>query len=65
MEDIFKATHMVADVLLEEDEHFSITGVVQIVDLKGATYAHALQMTPSLVKKAMTVWQVGAKRLLA
>ncbi|MCL4140573.1 UNVERIFIED_CONTAM: hypothetical protein GTU68_002396, partial [Idotea baltica] len=59
MDDVFKATHMVSDVLLDEDEQHTITGVTQIIDLQGVTGAHALQMTPSLVKKAMTIWQDG------
>lgn len=58
MDEVFKATHLISDIMLEEDEQLSITGVVQILDLKGVTAAHALQMSPPLVKKAMTIWQV-------
>lgn len=58
MDEVFKATHLISDIMVDEDEQMSITGVVQILDLKGVTAAHALQMSPPLVKKAMTIWQV-------
>ena len=58
MDIVFKATHLVSDIFWEEDEDMSVAGVVQVLDLQGATPSHGLQMTPSLVKKAMTVWQV-------
>ncbi|XP_050697147.1 retinol-binding protein pinta-like isoform X1 [Eriocheir sinensis] len=59
MDEVFKATHLISDIMIDEDEQLSITGVVQILDLKGVTAAHALQMSPPLVKKAMTIWQDG------
>ncbi|XP_076029003.1 alpha-tocopherol transfer protein-like isoform X3 [Oratosquilla oratoria] len=45
------------DLMLEEDEQQTVAGFVQILDLADVTAAHGLQMSPALVKKAMTVWQ--------
>ena len=59
VEELFKATHMTSDVLLQENEQMTVCGVVQIMDMTGVTAAHGLQMTPAVVKKAMTVWQVS------
>lgn len=58
MDLVFKATHFIGDVMMCEDEQASVTGIVQVLDLQGATAGHALQMTPALVKKAMIIWQV-------
>lgn len=59
MDEVFKATNFIGDIMAEEDEQSWITGIVQILDFEGSTAAHGLQMTPSLVKKAMTIWQEG------
>ncbi|XP_069951886.1 retinol-binding protein pinta isoform X4 [Cherax quadricarinatus] len=59
MEEVFKATHLISDVLWMEDEQMSVTGVVQLLDMADVTPAHGMQMTPALVKKAMTIWQEG------
>lgn len=64
MDEVFRATHLISDIMVEEDEQMSITGVVQLLDLQGVTAAHALQMSPPLVKKAMTIWQVWARVIL-
>ncbi len=50
---------MVIELLCCEDKATSITGVVAIVDLKGAGLSHAMQMTPSVIRKAVNSWQVG------
>nr|XP_045595419.1 retinol-binding protein pinta-like isoform X1 [Procambarus clarkii] len=59
MDEVFKATHFISDILWIEDEQMSLSGVVQVLDLAGVTPAHGMQMTPALVKKAMTIWQEG------
>ncbi|RXG52335.1 Alpha-tocopherol transfer protein [Armadillidium vulgare] len=59
MDEVFKATHMISDLLCEEDFQHSVTGISQVIDLAGVTASHSLQMTPALVKKAMTIWQDG------
>ncbi|MPC26282.1 Alpha-tocopherol transfer protein-like [Portunus trituberculatus] len=58
MDEVFKATHMISDIMVDEDEPMSVTGVVQLLDLENVTAGHAMQMTPAIVKKAMTIWQV-------
>ncbi|XP_076029000.1 retinol-binding protein pinta-like isoform X1 [Oratosquilla oratoria] len=57
IDEVFKATHLISDLMLEEDEQQTVAGFVQILDLADVTAAHGLQMSPALVKKAMTVWQ--------
>ncbi|KAA0200297.1 hypothetical protein HAZT_HAZT007294, partial [Hyalella azteca] len=57
IEKVFKATHMISDIMCDEIETLSITGFTQILDMAGGSLAHNLQMTPAVAKKAMTVWQ--------
>lgn len=58
MDEISKASCMVTDVFLEEDMSSVVAGVTYIVDVKGTTADHMLQMTPQLIKKSVTIWQV-------
>ena len=51
--------NMVVDLLCRDDEAISVTGVVAIVDLKGVSLGHAMQMTPSIIRKAVSSWQVN------
>ncbi|XP_067007751.1 retinol-binding protein pinta [Anabrus simplex] len=57
--DVFKIGKMILDLAVEEDisELSSVYGVVAIFDLNGVTLAHALQMTPAVIKKAVHAWQ--------
>ena len=64
IEQVFKATHFCSDIWVEEEESLSVVGVVQILDMAGVTAAHGLQMTPAVVKKAMTIWQVGQRYII-
>lgn len=50
--------NMIVELLCRDDEAISIMGVVAIVDLKGVGVGHAMQMTPSLIRKAVNSWQV-------
>jgi hypothetical protein len=50
--------NMVVELLCRDDEAISVTGVVCIVDLKGVGMGHAMQMTPSMIRKAVNSWQV-------
>uniref|UniRef100_A0A0P4WKF0 CRAL-TRIO domain-containing protein n=1 Tax=Scylla olivacea TaxID=85551 RepID=A0A0P4WKF0_SCYOL len=61
MDEVFKATHMISDIMVDEDEPMSVTGFVQLLDVEGVTAGHAMQMTPAVVKKAMTIWQVWTR----
>ena len=58
MEELFRGTQLVNDILFEEDPQMVIMGVVQVIDLQGSTANHMFQMTPQLIKKAMIIWQV-------
>ena len=49
---------MLVDLMCRDDEAISMTGVVAIVDLTGASFGHAMQMTPSMIRKAVSSWQV-------
>ena len=59
IEEVFKATIMLSDILVEEEEQISITGMHQIIDLNGVLPSHGLQMTPTVAKKSMILMQVG------
>ena len=50
--------NMVVELFCRDDPATSVTGVVSIVDLKGAGMGHAMQMTPSIIRKAVNSWQV-------
>jgi len=56
-DDIFKIMNMILDILCLEDESISVTGVVAIIDLQGVSVGHAMQMTPSMIRKAVNSWQ--------
>ena len=47
---------MIMEKALEGDAQAQIKGIALIQDFDGITASHALQMTPALGKKAMTVW---------
>jgi len=53
--------NMIVDLLCLEDEALSLTGIVAIVDLAGVGFGHAMQMTPSIIRKAVSSWQVCSK----
>lgn len=53
---------MVIELMCSEDEATSITGVVAIIDLKGVGLGHAMQMTPSVIRKAVNSWQVSLNK---
>jgi hypothetical protein len=50
---------MMMDYMIREDDEVVICGTVSLMDMSGMTFAHAAQMTPSLSKKMMTLFQVG------
>jgi len=59
VEESFKVSTMMMEAAMEGDSQAQIRGVVLLQDMEGMTTSHALQMTPVVVKKAMTVWQEG------
>lgn len=56
-DNVFKLDKMVLDLLLHLDESISVYGIVAIFDMKNVTLGHALQLTPSLIKKTVESWE--------
>jgi hypothetical protein len=56
--DVVKTNMMMADILLEENDRLVICGSVNVMDHEKNTLAHMIQMTPSVVKKMTTLFQV-------
>lgn len=56
---MFKTNMMIQDILFLEDDQFVIAGQSMIQDMKGITMNHMAQMTPSMVKKAMTCFHTA------
>uniref|UniRef100_A0A1Y9HED9 CRAL-TRIO domain-containing protein n=1 Tax=Anopheles funestus TaxID=62324 RepID=A0A1Y9HED9_ANOFN len=56
-DDVFKVDKMILDLLMYLDETVSIHGVVAIFDMQGVTLGHALQLTPSMIKKSVESWE--------
>ncbi|XP_069978325.1 alpha-tocopherol transfer protein-like isoform X3 [Penaeus vannamei] len=59
MDEVMKLGSLIFDVLLDEDEQATITGVVMAGDCTGLTLAHAMAYTPAMAKKSMVLWQDG------
>ncbi|TRY68427.1 hypothetical protein TCAL_07480 [Tigriopus californicus] len=55
--DQMKFSMMISEMLMHEADQSSITGFVGVQDMEGMTLGHATQFSPSLGKKAMTIWQ--------
>ncbi|XP_050724981.1 retinol-binding protein pinta-like isoform X3 [Eriocheir sinensis] len=58
MDDLTKAAMMLFDVYQEEDEAHTVTGMVMVEDLKNISISYIAAMTPVIMKKAMTLFQV-------
>jgi hypothetical protein len=58
IEDVFKVNMMTADILLEENDRVVICGSANMLDHEKNTLAHMVQMTPAIVKKMTTIFQV-------
>lgn len=59
IDEVMMASTFIGDIMTEEEEQWSVTGFVQVIDIEGAIASHGLQLTPAFVKKAMIIWQVG------
>lgn len=56
--DVFKADKMMLDVAVKEHfENATVFGVAAVIDMQGVTLAHARQLTPRIIKKAVHAWQ--------
>lgn len=49
---------MVLDVILYLDETISIYGTVAIFDMKGVTWRHGMQMTPTIIKRQLQIMKI-------
>ena len=58
IENVIKANFMMLDILLEENDRLVICGSVNVMDHEKSTLALMTQMTPTLVKKMTTIFQV-------
>jgi len=52
----FKVSTMIMTRALEGDVQAQVKGIVLLQDMEGLTASHAVLMTPTLAKTAMTVW---------
>ncbi|KAK3865838.1 hypothetical protein Pcinc_028582 [Petrolisthes cinctipes] len=59
MNDLARVILTTIDLVLEEDELIGITGIEIVMDAGTLTMAHAVQMTPPLIKKVSTIIQEG------
>lgn len=47
---IAQVFYMIQDMLLLEDDHLGVSGEIFVVDMKGLSFGHVLQFSPSLIK---------------
>ncbi|KAJ8938905.1 hypothetical protein NQ318_008658 [Aromia moschata] len=57
LDDVCKAGKMILDVAALDDERVQIYGVAAVFDLKGLSFSHMLQVTPSIMKHIVHAWQ--------
>ncbi|XP_046816640.1 retinol-binding protein pinta-like [Vespa crabro] len=55
--DMLKASLMTLDIAIRENESVSLHGIIAILDLAGISFGHALQFSPSVIKKLVHAWQ--------
>ena len=56
--DWIRTNFMMTDILLEENDRMIICGSVNVMDHENSSFSIMAQMTPSIVKKMTTVFQV-------
>lgn len=54
---------MLLDLAAREHVHSSLFGIVAIHDMTGVQFAHALQITPSIIKRLVSTWQAYPNRI--
>ncbi|XP_071526866.1 alpha-tocopherol transfer protein-like isoform X3 [Panulirus ornatus] len=59
VDDMMKASCMVFDTMVEEDEQACLTGFVIVGDCGDLTLAHVMGFTPPVVQKIMVLYQEG------
>ncbi|KAK2586134.1 hypothetical protein KPH14_001408 [Odynerus spinipes] len=55
--DMLKASLMILDLAIRENESVSLHGIIAILDMTGITFGHALQLPPNIIKKLVHAWQ--------
>ncbi|KAI4500330.1 hypothetical protein M0802_004747 [Mischocyttarus mexicanus] len=55
--DMLKASLMILDLAIREDESISLHGIIALLDLANISLGHALQLTPNVIKKLVHAWQ--------
>lgn len=63
IERLFKATTMLQDILLFEDDRMIVSGCINLIDAKGGSLAHMRQYTPTFLKKYVMIWNSNPLRL--
>lgn len=58
LDDMARTFFSIIDVVLDDDEDLSVTGVNMIIDAQGLSFAHVAQMTPPIIKQMSTIIQV-------
>lgn len=58
LEDVTKASCIISDILLEEEEQATVTGYSMMMDCDNITMAHMVSYSPAMIKKSMVLWQV-------
>lgn len=61
IDDMVRCIYSMLDVLFQEDEMISVTGVNMVADMQGLSFSHVAQMTPAVIKKMTTVMQVKTR----
>ncbi|XP_055716432.1 retinol-binding protein pinta [Phlebotomus papatasi] len=54
---VLKICKMLIDLAIRADERISIYGVSAVLDMTGVTLSHALQLTPTLIKRTVQCWE--------
>lgn len=58
LDDLMKASMMIFDVWMEEDEEASVMGLVVLEDVQELSLSHLASFTPSFAKKSLVLFQV-------
>lgn len=58
MDHMLRTLYVMLDVVNAETECLSVQGVNVVIDATNLSFAHTAQMTPSVMKKASTIFQV-------
>lgn len=56
-DNVFKTGKMILDVLAHTNERLQIYGIIAIFDMENISLAHAKQLPPTRIKKAVHAWQ--------